>query len=448
MTITRTFGNILTSTYTALAIVEIVHFRDMIFDIDERVAVYLDTANAICDLGSFNIGKFPDLNGDESEVEESLALNKAESESNKVGLRILERKNNTGDWTEIAEFILLNYGRKNYLDLRGRLGYPSKLMERNDALAVQLVDYGDGLLWDTDFIKVNFAATVEIAKKNDVEALNARIAALELALEGKLINLPPNSLLGRNASTGTVEVIAQSNFPKVTSGVIVAPLPASTHGSIALGGVKNGYAGINFPDAFGSPVLMQGAAASYINGVWSGTSVNGWLSLYNEGEFSVYNSRVNSEGTFLALSKALGSLPGYPSNRYPTLKTNFTALYFAIDGRYSAVIEANGIYSAVSDENRKENKDEVDYGDVLNKLENISIYTYNFIGEDNRIRRMSCFAQDFYAAYGLGGNEEIDSDDSPTRPSKMLSPSDAIGVCMAAIKALNKKMESFVKYIP
>jgi hypothetical protein len=165
MTITRTFSAKITPTYVATTVVEVCHFRDMVFEVGENVGCYLDTANAIIDVGSLNIGEFPDLNGDESEVEESLALNKAENNSNKIGLKILQRKNNIGDWLEIAEFILMNYGRKNYLDMRGRLGYPTRLLEKNDALAVQLVDYGDGLLWDTDYIKVDFAVTIEVKKK-------------------------------------------------------------------------------------------------------------------------------------------------------------------------------------------------------------------------------------------------------------------------------------------
>ena len=165
MTITRTFSTRLTPTYVANTIVEVCHFRDVIVATGETCACYLDTANAIIDVGSFAIGKFPNLDEVETEVETALALNKAENESNKIGLRILQRKNNTGDWLEIAEYVLMNYGRKNYLDLRGRLGYPTRLLEKNDALAVQLVDYDDGLLWDTDYIQIDFGVTVEVKKK-------------------------------------------------------------------------------------------------------------------------------------------------------------------------------------------------------------------------------------------------------------------------------------------
>jgi hypothetical protein len=51
------------------------------------------------------------------------------------------------------------------------------------------------------------------SKKNDeVERLRTQVAALELALEGRLINLPAPTLLGRLSGTGTVETIPTSTF--------------------------------------------------------------------------------------------------------------------------------------------------------------------------------------------------------------------------------------------
>lgn len=209
----RTFNYSFLPSYVANTIVEVAHFRDLTFQNDELTAFYLDQALAVVNITSLNIGKVPDLTGDETDGEKSLALIKAESSSQKIGLKVLTRKNNTGNWIEIAEFVLLNYGRKDYLDLRTRLGYPTRLLEKNDALGFQLVDYGDGLLWDTDAISLSLGFTIDVSKKNDVAELSARIAALELALEGKLINLLPNTLLGRNsANNGVVEVISQTQF--------------------------------------------------------------------------------------------------------------------------------------------------------------------------------------------------------------------------------------------
>ena len=204
MTITRTLGTKFLPSYVANTIVEIIHFRDMTFDADERVSVYLESANASMDLGSFNIAQFPQFEGDESDTEKVLLLNKSEANSNKVGLKILKRKNNTGTWDELAEIILVNRGRKDYLDLRSYTGYPTRIMERNDAIALQLVDYGDGLLWDKDFISIDFGVELEIVKKNDVTTLENRLAILESIGSGLIQTKIITGISGVAGSTAPV----------------------------------------------------------------------------------------------------------------------------------------------------------------------------------------------------------------------------------------------------
>jgi hypothetical protein len=124
----------------------------MVFDVDERVAVYLEAFFCNLNLKSFNLGVIPNFDGDESEAEKMAKFSAAEAKSQKVGLRILTRKNNIGDWQERAEIILINRGRKDYFDLLQP--YLAKnqvrILEKNDALAIQLIDYGNELLKPTD----------------------------------------------------------------------------------------------------------------------------------------------------------------------------------------------------------------------------------------------------------------------------------------------------------
>ena len=213
-TVTRTFPISLSNGYIASSIIELCHFRDMIFDADERVGVYLESFFCNLNLKSFNLGVSPDFDGDESEAEKMAKFSAAEAKSQKVGLRILARKNNIGDWGEVAEIILVNRGRKDYFDLL--IPYLAKnqvsILETNDALAIQLIDYGNGLLKEGDSLRIQAGITVSISKKNDIEALEARIAALELALKNRLTDLPENIILGRNAGIGTVEAIPQNAF--------------------------------------------------------------------------------------------------------------------------------------------------------------------------------------------------------------------------------------------
>ena len=200
-TVTRTFPINLTSSYTPNSIIELCHFRDMTFDDDERVAVYLESFFCNLNLKSFNRGVIPEFDGSESEAEKMAKFSADEAKSQKVGLRILTRKNNTGDWQEKAEIILVNRGRKDYFDLLQP--YLAKnqvrIFEKNDALAVQLIDYGNGLLTPIDSLGIEAAFTITIARKNSLEAFEARLASLELAIKDRINNISPNSLLGEIA---------------------------------------------------------------------------------------------------------------------------------------------------------------------------------------------------------------------------------------------------------
>ncbi len=213
-TVTRTFPINLGSSYIANSIIELCHFRDMVFDADERVGVYLESFFCNLNLKSFNLGIIPDFDGDESEAKKMSLFSVAEAKSQKVGLRILTRKNNTGDWLEKAEIILINRGRKDYFDLLQP--YLAKnqvrIFEKNDALGIQLIDYGNGLLTSIDSLGIEASFTITIAKKNSLEAFEARLASLELAIKDRINNIPPNSLLGRDTGIGVAEVISQSKF--------------------------------------------------------------------------------------------------------------------------------------------------------------------------------------------------------------------------------------------
>ena len=80
------------------------------------------------------------------------------------------------------------------------------------SLGLQL-KVGDALAANVDKVVV-FGTVVEEKKNNGNEELAARIEALELALTGRLTNLPANTLLGRNTSSGIVETIPQTTFAK------------------------------------------------------------------------------------------------------------------------------------------------------------------------------------------------------------------------------------------
>ena len=70
-----------------------------------------------------------------------------------------------------------------------------------------------------------------------------------------------------------------------------------------------------------------------------------------------------------------------------------------------------------------------DPGEVLEKLAEVPVQTWNYKWDDASIRHMGPMAQDFYGAFGLGNTD------------KVIYHMDAIGVCLAAIKGLREIVE-------
>ncbi len=89
-----------------------------------------------------------------------------------------------------------------------------------------------------------------------------------------------------------------------------------------------------------------------------------------------------------------------------------------------------GSWTSVSDRSSKENITRVDPKEVLERLAEIPVSTWNYKEQDDGIRHMGPMAQDFYAAFGLGlGDKTIDTIDPD-------------GVALAAIQGLKQEKDA------
>lgn len=87
-----------------------------------------------------------------------------------------------------------------------------------------------------------------------------------------------------------------------------------------------------------------------------------------------------------------------------------------------------GVVNQVSDVNVKENFTAVSNQDILARVNNLDVTTWNYISDPNSLH-IGPTAQDFYAAFGVGiDNHHISSIDTG-------------GVALVAIKALNEQIE-------
>ncbi len=88
-----------------------------------------------------------------------------------------------------------------------------------------------------------------------------------------------------------------------------------------------------------------------------------------------------------------------------------------------------GVVSDASDVNQKENFEGIEPKDVLSRVVDLPISTWNYIDTDDSIRHLGPMAQDFYAAFGLNG---IDT---------RIAALDTSGVALGAIQGLNEVVQ-------
>ena len=95
-----------------------------------------------------------------------------------------------------------------------------------------------------------------------------------------------------------------------------------------------------------------------------------------------------------------------------------------------ALSGGSGTWETLSDRHAKENVVPVNPLEVLEKLSALPLATWNYKSQEKSIRHLGPMAQDFHAAFGLGGSE------------RTIATVDADGVALAAVKGLNEKMEA------
>jgi len=87
-------------------------------------------------------------------------------------------------------------------------------------------------------------------------------------------------------------------------------------------------------------------------------------------------------------------------------------------------------WSITSDRNQKENFRPVNHRALLEQLAQMPVTEWTMKGEKPGIRHIGPVAQDFHAAFGLGGDDD-----------RQIVSSDETGVALAAIQGLNQKLE-------
>ena len=177
---------------------------------------YITTLKATVNIKSIIASNFPYIpDSTPPESIEAILVELSEAlQSKEISLKL---RKGTGNWIEKNRIRLFNKEPYYEIDLMAYMTDANTIDVAEDLqIGLQMIDPLEG---DIDSIVV-FGFAVEEKKTNDVELLAAKVEALELALYGRLTDLPANSLIG-SVSGGIANAIPFGDLPfenEITAG--------------------------------------------------------------------------------------------------------------------------------------------------------------------------------------------------------------------------------------
>lgn len=203
-------------------------------------------------------------------------------------------------------------------------------------------------------------------------------------------------------------------------------------GSFALGNNSSGFGNT----AVGSGALITNTAAS------NNTAV-GIQALYNA--TGTRNTAVGGYAGILIGPGNNNTSVGYMA--YPTSSTYSNTTSIGADSRATqsnmirlgdsniTLIQGQVGFTSSSDRNLKENFEPVDGAEVVRKILDLNLTSWNFIGHDKtKFRHYGPMAQDFFAAFGHDAVGTIGSDTT-------INSNDLSGILLSAVQELARKLE-------
>ena len=204
---------------------------------------------------------------------------------------------------------------------------------------------------------------------------------------------------------------------------------AATVGGGSVSTASGGWATVGggyFNTASGGDATVGGGHFNTASG-YAATAPGGASNLA-QGDYSFAAGRrakANSAGCFVWGDSTDSDVPCNDNNRWVARASGGVYFYTSSDLLAGVYIAAGGgAWSPVSDRALKDNVHPVDGRDVLARLAQVPVTTWNYKSQDPSIRHIGPMAQDFYAAFQVGEDD------------KHISTIDADGVALAAIQGL------------
>lgn len=186
--------------------------------------------------------------------------------------------------------------------------------------------------------------------------------------------------------------------------------------------------GGSYNTAVGSWSAVSGGYNNYACGAYS--TIPGGRDNLAGGDFSFaagQRAKANSRGCFVWADASNTDLDCNDPNRFMVRASGGVYFFSSVDLNSGAALPpGSGSWATWSDRQAKANFTPVNGQDILTRLSNLPIQSWNYKTQDPSIRHMGPTAQDFQAAFGLGEDE------------RHISTVDADGVALAAIQELHR----------
>jgi hypothetical protein len=215
-----------------------------------------------------------------------------------------------------------------------------------------------------------------------------------------------------NEALGNASTIGGGLGNVITSAVYYSTIGGG-HSNIASGGAAT-VGGGNNNTASGYAAAIPGGSENVAGGDYSVAAGR--------------HAQANHDGAIILADSSDFDFASLVPNSFKVRATGGIRFVLGIDGSgdptWSCLVQDGSSWSCSSDRSLKENLDLVDGGQILRRLAEVPIYTWNGQGQDPALRHMGPMAQDFYAAFGLGGDDTH------------IATIDLDGVALAAIQEL------------
>jgi len=183
---------------------------------------------------------------------------------------------------------------------------------------------------------------------------------------------------------------------------------------------KNGTVTIRTDTANYSLRIYNTDNDSYTYGVYSVANGNGGTNHYG-----VFGSASGASNNYGVYGSASGSGTNYGVYGYAPTASGYA-------GYFSGNVYVTGSISQSSDRNLKDNFTPVSGSEILQRIEKLPIFQWNYKAEDPSVKHIGPVAQDFHAIFGVGNDD------------KSISTIDPAGISLAGIQELirqNREMK-------